>query len=51
MINSRTTDSIDAAHYTLQIEQTTAIVPCVGFVLCLDRMDPAGVQEFHDRGL
>ena len=51
MTNSRTTDALDAAHYTLRVEQTAAIVPCVGFVLCLDRMDPAGVQEFHDRGL
>jgi len=51
MVNSRITDAIDAAHYTLRVEETTAIVPCVSLVLCLDRMDPTGVQEFHDRGL
>jgi hypothetical protein len=49
MMNSDAAGSIDAARYTLRVEEVTAIVPCVSFVLCLDSMDPPGVQEFHDR--
>jgi hypothetical protein len=51
MMNRPAADFIDADRYTLRVDEATAIVPCVGFVLCLDRMGPTGVQEFHDRGL
>ncbi len=39
MMNSQAADAIDAARYTLRIDEATAIVPCVSFVLCLDRME------------
>jgi hypothetical protein len=51
MMNSQAIMSIDPARYTLRLDGVTAIVPCISVVLCLDETDPAGIQEFHDRGL
>src|SRR5262245_37941313 len=52
MMHSQATVSIDPARYTLRLDGVTAIVPCVSVVLCLDGTDdPAGIQEFHDRGV
>jgi hypothetical protein len=44
-MNPQAADCIEAERYTLRIDEVTAIVPRVGFVLCLDRMEPTGVQE------
>jgi hypothetical protein len=44
-------DSLDPARYTLRVDEVSLIVPCVSVVLCLDRTDQTGLEEFHDRGL
>jgi hypothetical protein len=50
-MNPPPAESIDPARYLLRVDQTTAIVPCLSVVLCLDKTEPTGLQEFHDRGL
>ena len=50
-MNSPAVGSLDVDRYTLRVDETTAITPCVSVVLCLDKTDQAGVQQFHDRGL
>jgi len=50
-MSSPAADSLDATRYTLRVDEATVIVPCVSVVLCLDRTDRTGLQEFHDRGL
>jgi len=50
-MSSPAADSLDATRYTLRVDEATLIVPCVSFVLCLDKTDRTNLQEFHDRGL
>jgi TseV toxin immunity protein TsiV len=50
-MSSPRADALDDARYTLRVDEANLIVPCVSVVVCLDRTDQAGLQEFHDRGL
>src|SRR5262249_46652473 len=46
VMNSPAAGSLDATRYTLRVDEATLVVPCVSFVLCLDKTDQTGLLEF-----